>query len=198
MINKIFHKAKIIRSATPYSFRLFFEKLEIFKPNSKKHKELNERIQPEQLIALPILPSEIFYVAYNKIVTCPDKNCQNFKNLFDYEKNNLVNNDFEINGNNANNAIRSNIGFFEEEGNNGNSNINNAGCINNNIDKENNKETNIRKFEERDVRKSLGSLNMRKENYLINLGIFLLIYLLNFFVEISHKNLFYFYLINIT
>ena len=105
MIEKIFNNAKVIRSATPYSFRLYFDKLEILKQDSKRHKELFERLQPELLIALPILPSEIFYVAYNKIVTCPDKNCFHFKNLFDYEKNLIP----EIKEN------EKNLSFFEDE-----------------------------------------------------------------------------------
>jgi hypothetical protein len=89
MINIIFDNAKIIRSSTPYSFRLFFEKLEIFKLNSKRHKELFEKFQPEFLLALPIFPSEIFYIAYNKIINCPDKNCQNFKNMFLFDNENF-------------------------------------------------------------------------------------------------------------
>jgi hypothetical protein len=133
MINVIFQKAKIIRSATPYSFRLFFQKLEIFKINSNKHKELNESIQPELLLALPILPCEIFYVAYNKIVTCPDKNCFNFKNLFDYEKNNLIISD------SLNNDIIRKEKFFEDEDHNNNlkkdNNINKENLI---VEKDNN------------------------------------------------------------
>jgi hypothetical protein len=125
MVNTIFLRAKIIRSATPYSFRLFFQKLEIFNPNSNKHKELNETFQPELLLALPILPCEIFYVAYNKIVTCPDKNCFNFKNLFDYEKNNLITSEISNNGNSRKEK------FFEDEDNN------NSGNGHNSVNKEN-------------------------------------------------------------
>lgn len=85
MIDKVFEKAKKIRSVTPYSFRLFFSQLDIFKPFSRRHKELFERYQPENLLCLPILPSEIFFIAYNKIVSCPDKNCRYFNNLYDVE-----------------------------------------------------------------------------------------------------------------
>jgi len=85
MIDKVFENAKKIRAVTPYSFRLFFSQLDIFKPFSRRHKELFEHYQPENLICLPILPSEIFYIAYNKIVSCPDKNCRYFNNLYDLE-----------------------------------------------------------------------------------------------------------------
>jgi hypothetical protein len=108
MINDIFNNAKIIRAFTPYSFRLFFEKLEIFKPNSKKHKELYERFKPEFLLGMPIFPSELFFITYNKIVNCPDKNCQNFKNFknllsdIDYIENEVDKNNYE-NYNNHNN-----------------------------------------------------------------------------------------------
>jgi hypothetical protein len=109
MIDKIYENAKKIRAVTPYSFRLFINQLDVFKPFSKRHKELFEHYQPENLMCLPILPSEIFYIAYNKIVSCPDKNCRYFKNLFDYE-NQIICGDENLNYNKQqpNN-------FFEEE-----------------------------------------------------------------------------------
>jgi len=92
MIDIIFENAKRIRSITPYSFRLFFNKLDVFKPFSKRHKELFEHYQPENLMCLPILPSEIFFIAYNKIVSCPDKNCRYFNNLYnnDIDNSNMI------------------------------------------------------------------------------------------------------------
>lgn len=85
MIDEIFENAKKIRAVTPYSYRLFFSQLDIFKPFSRRHKELFEHYQPENLLCMPLLPSEIFYIAYNKIVSCPDKNCKYFNNLYDSE-----------------------------------------------------------------------------------------------------------------
>ncbi len=32
---------------------------------------------------MPILPSEVFFIAYNNIVSCPDLMCKNLKNIFD-------------------------------------------------------------------------------------------------------------------
>lgn len=85
MIDIVFENAKRLRAVTPYSFRLFFGQLDIFKPFSRRHKELFEHYQPENLLCLPMLPSEIFFIAYNKIVSCPDKNCRYFNNLYDVE-----------------------------------------------------------------------------------------------------------------
>jgi len=119
MIDKVFENAKKIRAVTPYSFRLFLNQLDIFKPFSKRHKELFEHYQPENLLCLPILPSEIFYIAYNKIVSCPDKNCRFFNNLYDFENNNCI---FTDKSNDLNtNADSSSIGYL-----NGNVNTNNS------------------------------------------------------------------------
>ncbi len=85
IIDKVFENAKKLRAVTPYSFRLFFGQMDIFKPFSRRHKELFEHYQPENLLCMPILPSEIFFIAYNKIVSCPDKNCRYFNNLYDID-----------------------------------------------------------------------------------------------------------------
>lgn len=87
IIDKIFESARILRTITPYSFRLFFSQLDIFKPFSKRHKELFEHYKPDKLTCLPIMPSEVFFIAYNNIITCPDKHCRFFNNLYDYEQN---------------------------------------------------------------------------------------------------------------
>lgn len=78
MVDEIFENAKRLRAITPYSFRLFFDKMEIFNPFSNKHKENFELYKPESLLCLPILPSEIFYITYNNLLKCPDRSCQNF------------------------------------------------------------------------------------------------------------------------
>jgi hypothetical protein len=133
MIDKVFENAKKIRAVTPYSFRLFFSQLDIFKPFSRRHKELFEHYQPENLICLPILPSEIFYIAYNKIVSCPDKNCRYFNNLYDLEnqlnyiaseKNESVSHSISNSNNEENKYNNDNNGacdyiFYEEKKNSG-------------------------------------------------------------------------------
>jgi hypothetical protein len=82
----IFTHARVIRQNTPYSLRLFVRRLEIFKPNSTRLKELFYKYEPEHLISMPILPSEIFNIAYNNIISCPDNRCSNFKNKYEIDK----------------------------------------------------------------------------------------------------------------
>ena len=79
----IFQRARQIRQQTPFSFKLFARKLEIFKPRSTRLKELFTIYEPESMLCLPILPSEIFYIAYNNIVGCADYECKNFKYSFE-------------------------------------------------------------------------------------------------------------------
>jgi hypothetical protein len=79
-VDIIASKAIVMRSNSPLSFRLLATKLEIFKPNSPKLKELFNQYNVESMIALPTLPSEVFYIAYNSILNCPDSTCRNFKN----------------------------------------------------------------------------------------------------------------------
>lgn len=132
MIDIIFENARRLRAETPYSFRMFFSYLDIFKPFSTRHKELFEYYQPETLICLPMLSSEIFFIAYNKIVSCPDKSCKFFNNLYDYE-NGLIASEKQFNenhcqDNNSNNFFNeeeSNIKNFSESNNNNNTNSNN-------------------------------------------------------------------------
>lgn len=91
-VESVFNYAKELRAKTPYSLRLFARKLEIFMPNSQRLKELFHLYEPENMMALPLLPSEIFYIAYNNIVSCPDLMCKNFKNAFDEEEKEILNN----------------------------------------------------------------------------------------------------------
>ena len=94
-VESVFNYAKELRAKTPYSLRLFARKLEIFKPNSQRLKELFHLYEPENMMALPLLPSEIFYIAYNNIVSCPDLMCNNFKNAFDEEEKEILNNIYQ-------------------------------------------------------------------------------------------------------
>jgi hypothetical protein len=84
-VDIIFDRAKKIRSQTPFSFRLMARKLEIFKPKSTRLKELFNFYEPETMNLLPILPSEVFHIAYSNIVNCPDSDCRNFKVAYDDE-----------------------------------------------------------------------------------------------------------------
>ncbi len=82
-VEAVFTYAIELRDKTPYSLRLMARKLEIFKPHSNRLKELFHLYEPENMMAMPILPSEVFFIAYNNIVSCPDLMCKNFKNIFD-------------------------------------------------------------------------------------------------------------------
>ena len=73
-IDQIYKCAIDLRSKTPYSFRLFAQKLDVLKHKSKQHKVKYDLYHPDQLICLPILPSEIFYICYKNIIKCPDEN----------------------------------------------------------------------------------------------------------------------------
>jgi len=75
----IYKKALEIRDKTPYSFRILANNLEIFKPDSTRLMELYIKYNLENIIALPIFPSEIFSIAYKNIVECPDSNCLIFQ-----------------------------------------------------------------------------------------------------------------------
>lgn len=91
-LNAIVLLAKKIRDNTPYSFRILVNKLEIFKPRSRRLKELYEKYNTEEMISLPILPSEIMFYEYQDEVGCVDNLCKNF--LKDPENNDNLN-DFE-------------------------------------------------------------------------------------------------------
>jgi hypothetical protein len=82
----IFNMAKTVRANTPYSIRLFVRRLEIFKPGSLKLKDLFYKYEPEQFLSMPILPSEVFNIAYGNLISCPDNRCLNFKNKYEGDK----------------------------------------------------------------------------------------------------------------
>jgi hypothetical protein len=108
MVDKIFTNAKRLRAITPYSFKLFFDKMGIFNPFGKNHKENYEKYKPESLLCLPILPSEIFYITYNNLVKCPDSRCENFinkKELEEYKEISYDESEYFINENNQKNMM---------------------------------------------------------------------------------------------
>ena len=108
MVDLVFENAKKMRALTPYSFRMFFDKMEIFKPFGKSHKEMYENYKPESFICLPILPSEIFYITYNNFFRCPDENCDNFIDLNELEEYNEFNTKEDVK---IKNACENNITF---------------------------------------------------------------------------------------
>jgi len=86
-VYKIYERALVIRHNTPYSFRILASNLEIFRPGSKNLDKLFRLYDIENLIAIPIFASEIFSIAYNNIVDCPDEYCYNFqKGIFQNKK----------------------------------------------------------------------------------------------------------------
>ena len=78
-VDKIFSLALDIRNNTPYSFKVLANKLEIFKENSPNIKYLYNLIKPNEFVSLPIFPKELFYLAYNQQVQCPNEDCDKGK-----------------------------------------------------------------------------------------------------------------------
>jgi hypothetical protein len=80
-VKAIFELALILRSNTPYSFRILSNHLGIFSFHSfDRLKYLNQYFQPDAMISLPIFASEVFYLTYKSLVNCPDESCTNFQN----------------------------------------------------------------------------------------------------------------------
>ena len=74
-LNIIISLALDIRNQTPYSFHMLGHNLHIYSPNINKLQESYEQYKPQTLTALPIFPSEIFYITYKDTVKCPDTSC---------------------------------------------------------------------------------------------------------------------------
>lgn len=74
-LDQIYQRAIELRSATPYSFRILSNKLQIFQENSTELQKMYETIKPDNFIAMPIFPNEIFYITYHGIMKCPDEEC---------------------------------------------------------------------------------------------------------------------------
>ena len=73
-IDIIFEKAINLRQKTPYSFRLWAQKLEVLNHRSNQHKAKYELYHPDTLAAFPIFPSEVIYICYKNMIKCPDEN----------------------------------------------------------------------------------------------------------------------------
>lgn len=77
-----------IRKNTPYSFRILANQLKIFQPNVsvQELEKCYNFYKPDSLTAMPMYPSEIFYITYHDSVNCPDDQCENANdnsNIFD-------------------------------------------------------------------------------------------------------------------
>ena len=85
-LDEIYSIAQKLRTKTPYSFRILANMLQIFKENSTELEKMYETIKPENFIAMPIFPSEIFYITYHNFMRCPDEECittkENIDSLF--------------------------------------------------------------------------------------------------------------------
>ena len=77
-INIILDMALDLRNNTPNSFYLLAEDLNIFIQGSNNLKELYEYYNPDNMLSLPIFPSEIFNITYKDLIGCPEENCTNF------------------------------------------------------------------------------------------------------------------------
>lgn len=75
----IFQLALKLRENTPYSFRILSNNLKIFVPYSEVIKDLYHKYQPENILSLPIFPSEVIYITSSSSIECPDENCINFQ-----------------------------------------------------------------------------------------------------------------------
>ena len=82
-IDIIFNKALELRNNTPYSFRLWANKLGFLHKDNKDVEKNYEKYQPHNFMALPLFPSEILYMIYNNKINCIDPRCINYiNNLF--------------------------------------------------------------------------------------------------------------------
>lgn len=103
-VDLLFNIAFKLRENTPYSFRILAHNLNIFTPYSNKLKDLYNSYQLENILSLPIFPSEVIYFSFNYTVECPDENCSIFKKSL--EKLSLVlenENDLKQNGDHSGN-----------------------------------------------------------------------------------------------
>ena len=78
-VDLIIQKAYEIRQATPYSFRVLADKLEIFKEGSTSLKEKYEWFKNEGIKIMPIFSSELLYFAYKPNIKCPIGKCRQSK-----------------------------------------------------------------------------------------------------------------------
>jgi len=78
-VHQIYKNALEVRKNTPFSFRILANNLELFKPNSPNLKTLFYKYDVENIMALPMFPSEVLSITYGNILNCPDDKCSIFQ-----------------------------------------------------------------------------------------------------------------------
>ena len=79
-IDNIINIAKDLRNITPYSFRLWANKIGFLRKNYQDVKINYEKYHPDLFMAMPIFPSEILYIMYKSKIKCIDSRCINYIN----------------------------------------------------------------------------------------------------------------------
>ena len=97
-LTEIVKVARDIRKNTPLSLRLIVKNLEIFKSRTTRVKEMYEKYDPEQMVAIPVLPEELLcrMNPKKKKVACPNEKCENFFMNNDILDDNKENNDEKL------------------------------------------------------------------------------------------------------
>ena len=78
-VNEILNLANELRNKTPNSFYLLANELEIFNYDSKNLKDLYEHFKLDEMLAMPLYPSDLFFITHKNFIHCPDINCENFQ-----------------------------------------------------------------------------------------------------------------------
>ena len=81
-LDEIINIALELRKQTPYSFRLWSNKIGYLRKNYKDIKYNYEKYKPDTFLALPLFPSELLYLQYKDKIKCIDSRCKNYiKNI---------------------------------------------------------------------------------------------------------------------
>ena len=80
LLTEIVKSAREIRKNTPISFRLLVKNLEIFKSRTTRVKEMYEKYNPEQILAMPVLAEELLgnMNLKKRKIPCINEKCDNF------------------------------------------------------------------------------------------------------------------------
>ena len=82
-LNEIKEMSMKIKQKTPYSLNILIKSLEIFVPRTDNLKTKFEMIRPQNFPAFPIFPSEMLFITFPSVLTCPEISCENFKNNYE-------------------------------------------------------------------------------------------------------------------
>ena len=111
-IDLIINKGIELRNNTPYSFRLWANKIGFLHKNNKDVQKNFEKYQPDTFLSLPLFPSEILYMMYNTKINCIDPRCINYiNNLFQVSPNLGFKKRDENNKNNKSNILKAKSNF---------------------------------------------------------------------------------------